>query len=461
MKHIHFIYGNQQLEIDEEVDHLIHSLQSEVDLDNSVFHFNSQDFFASDQSKSQKLLEEFQSTCETVSFFSPVIIVCLYNIQKIPLKKTPTEPIKKKLQEINFVKIPMENEMVWFDAETLTDHVETHHHITAGQFVTKIIHLGDKSFYIELDPAWKNRLIFFNKGGGQEAIQITEYLKNRLKGNISFEYEEEKIQPYRSNSNSLELVLKDYLNDHPKQVEFILTANIRNPREINKEIFGLLTQKSKIIKKTIAYDDFRPVSWIINRAEKKSLIFDDVAADLLIEIAGTDFSVLDMELTKLSILFQDNRKIQPEDLIHNVSHSKRFSVFRVTGFLVQKELKNSLECLEILLRDNITDAVSIFSLIVAQFRRLLKIAWMIDKGVSEKTIINSLKINPWIGKQIVQQVDNFTLRELENIIVHLSKCDLQIKYSAKEAITILENIFYQICQQEFKGKKQIDRHWLP
>ncbi len=181
MAHLHFIYGNQELEINEEVNVLIESFLPEGERENSSFQFDTSDFFSNDRGKALRLLSDFQNTCETVSFFSSVIVIHIKNLQKIPSKKSPVEAIEKSLNDISLVKIPLETESVWFDAETLKESTSTHHHITGKQIVKQIVHCGGKSFYLELDSNWKNRLIYQQKGNGHETIEIKDFLNSSLK----------------------------------------------------------------------------------------------------------------------------------------------------------------------------------------------------------------------------------------------------------------------------------------
>jgi len=199
----------------------------------------------------------------------------------------------------------------------------------------------------------------------------------------------------------------------------------------------------------------------MERARRKGLVIDRTSADLLIEIAGSDYSILNMELEKLSVLIPPNQAATPEVLLKSVSQSKNYTVFRITDFLVKKDLKNSLECMGMLLEGHSSDYVSIFSIIAAQFRRILKISWMQQQDIPEKTIIEKIGINQWIAKQLIKQMRNFTTTELENLVVYLSKCDIQLKYSSKDALTLLENICFLICQNEFQKTKFIKKHWLP
>jgi len=458
---IYFLFGNQPLEIKEMVDELTAGLLPKADTENAVFSFDVVDFFTQERDKARNQFRDFQNTCQTVSFFSPEIVVQVNNLQKIPLKKSPADVVIKALKEISLVKNDVDGDSLWFDADSLVDRVETRHHITGFQIAEEIVHCGGKTFYLKLDPLWEKRLIHRQKGKGIEAVEFKSFLNERIKQNMIYELPEGGISGNESGTSDVLTILKSYIENPPGQVTFIFTANIRNTREINSEVYALLQQYGKEIKGTVAYDDFRPLSWVMKRAEKKQLAIVSDAADLLIEIAGTDFSILDMELEKLSLLYPPGTRITPDDLLQSVTHSKRFTIFRIADFLVQKDLHKTVESLEMILKDHPGESIGVFGLIASQFRRLLKIAWMAEKGVSEKNIISQLKINQWVAKQAIRHSRNFTRLELENIVVHLAKTDLQIKFFVKDALTIMENICFQICQGVFAEKRHIEQHWLP
>jgi len=461
MNSIHFIYGNQSLEIDEVSNQLIHELLSGVERENGLVTYDVEDFFGSEPGKEKKLINEFQSTCDTISFFSPKIVVHIRNLQKIPAKKSPIEGIEKGLAEINLVKQSEGDDTVWYDMDSLSQHFDSHNHLTGRQIIEKIVHLEGKSFYLELKSNWLNRLVYQQTGKSQEGIEIEDLVKSRLKADIQFTPPTSGFQKVSADSSRFISLLRDYIYQPPDHIQFVLTSNIRNLRELNKEISDALVKKAKVRKLTIAYDDFNPVDWVVDRARKKDLTLDRSSAALLIEIAGTDYSVLDMELNKLSILHPVDSKITPDNLLDNTSHSKKYSIFRISNFLVQKDIKNTFESLESIIKNHPSDAISVFGLIASQFRRLLKIAWMMETGISEKNIVSRLKINKWVAEQAIRHTKNFTTKELENIVVHLSKSDLQIKYNMKDALAILENLCFQICHGIFKKKNHIDEHWVP
>lgn len=455
MSSVYLIYGNQPLEIAERSKAIIDTIVPQEEQENAVFHFDAGDFFNNDQGKTQQLLADFQNTCETVSFFSSQILIHLKNLQKIPNRKSPTERIEKALKEIHLIQLQGE----WFDAATTPNRGEPT--ISMQKIVRQVLFYGGKTFFLDLDPEWEERIIYRQMARKQEGMELTEFLKWKIKGDIHFRPPHGGDPVKSTDGGKLVNLLKEYVASPPEQVSFVFSANIKKTAELNKEIYTNIKKSGKEIKTTIAYDDFRPTQWIVNRAKEKNLFFDKTMADLLIEIAGADFSILDMELSKLALLSEKNQRITPELLINSVSHSKRFSIFRVANFLIQRDLKGTLESLEQLVGEKSSDAIGIFSLIAAQFRRALKASWLLDSGIPEKEVATKLRMNPWLAQQLIKNTKQFSTVELENIVVHLAKLDLQTKYSAKDAQAILQNVCFQICEGSLRKKQHIDRYWVP
>jgi DNA polymerase III delta subunit len=447
---VYFIYGNQPLELKEMVSELTGGLLPKSDLQHAVFSFDVADFIAHEREKAKSQFQDFQNTCQTVSFFSAEIVVQLRNLQKIPTRKSPVDGIRNSLKEISLVKREIDGAEVWFDADSLVERTETRHHITGAQIVEEIVSCGGGVFFLGLESRWRERLVYRQTGKGSDAIELKLFLSDRIKEKLVFELPENVTPVQDAPVSGIVPVLKSYIEKPPSNVTLIFTADIRNTREINAEIYKALQKNAKELKGTV-----------VQRAAKKQIKMDSESADLLIEISGTDFSALDKELDKLSLLFPPGTAVQPDSLMKSASHSKRFTIFRIGDFLVQKNLSKALESLEVILKDHPGESIAVFGLIASQFRRLLKISWLQEQGVAEKSIISQLKINPWVAKQAIKHTRRYSRLELENIVVHLAKTDLQIKFFAKDALTILENICFQICRGLFADKMYIERQWVP
>ena len=78
-KNIYFIWGNQPMELKEQSQNLIDNFLPKEKQEGSVFHYSAEGFFKNDPSNSQRLINDFQSTCETISFFAEKTIVHVSN----------------------------------------------------------------------------------------------------------------------------------------------------------------------------------------------------------------------------------------------------------------------------------------------------------------------------------------------------------------------------------------------
>ncbi len=458
---LYFIFGNQSFELKAEVKKIVNELLTSEEQEHSLFRYSANDFFGQDRKRAAQILSDFRSTCETISFFASKTVIVLQDVQAIPSQKSPIDTLETKLKEINLVKLSGELKDEWVDADSLTEQLETHHHITGNQIVREIECYPQKTFYLNLIPEFHNRLIYRKKGKGQDALEIAEFLKSKIKGKLLFNRPTSESPISQTDHAEPIAVIKHCVESVPSHVVLITTANIKNLKEVNKEIGELLQKNAISIKKTISYDNFRPISWVIGQVKNKQLVINTPTADLLIEVAGTDFNILDMELDKLSILLPAGTEVTPKVLMKSITQSRRYTIFRAAEFLLKRDLRNALECVEQVVGENISDAIGLFSLIVSQFRRILRISWLMEAGFVEKTIVDKLKLNPWAARQSIKATGNFTIQELENIVVYLAKLDLQIKYAARDVLVILENICFQICQGALVSKKPLSRSWTP
>jgi len=459
------IYGNQTMDLDERVQNLLLRLQNKEKDPPEIFHFNIEDFIERNLEKVNQTLTNFKNSCESVSFFSSKTIVVLKNLQSIPKKKSPLSTLEQSLSNIHFTHVIEEEHSRWIDMDSISIQNNNHHRITGKQIVQKIIHYGGKTYYLEILPDWKNRMVYRKRGKEDVAIEISELLKEKLKLNLLFTKPDQIPLQHAASGSKIIETLCEYIQTPPDQVTLIFTANIRNTKELENQIFSLLQKNAEVTKATVAYDDFRPIAWVIQKAQQKGIYFDRDTADLLIEIAGSEFYLLETELEKLSLYLQKDQQglqeVTPEILFESISHSKRFGVFKISEFLTQKKLKESLQSLRDVLGESVSDAASVFGAITLQFRRLLRTAWMLEAGLDEKSIATKLKINPWFVKQFLPHMRHFTLQELENTLVFLSENDLTTKFSAKDSLALFENFCFLVCAHNFQSKRSLTLHWVP
>ena len=458
---ITLFYGNIELEIDEELQAATDANLPAEQKDDGLFIFDCVDFIKGDQQSLKQRLQDFHNAVETVSFFASEKTIQIKNLQKLPKKKSPLEKIENELAAVHLFKLPWDGEQAWFDKDSLTQPPHGHNHITAKQLIDSIEPLENKTYFLQVSRAWQSRQVWISQGDNATAMSVAEFLDSKVKSKLTFVRPEVVQCVDEGSSHHFVKALVSYLQDPPVGVHFLLAALVKKETELPKDLVAAVRSQGQIRKKTVAYDDFLPVSWVISRASKKRLVFTEETAGLLIEIVGSDLTNLDHELEKLSIRYGPQSRPSAEQLIETVSHSKTFSVFLVGQYLANRDLKNALESIRTLLGEKSDGAVALMGLIGFYFRRLLKLRWLLDAGMNERQIGERLSQKSWQLRDPLAQVRKFSHIELENIIIALSDRDLSVKYAGKESRRQVEDLAFLICRGHLSGRNPIVSHWVP
>ncbi|MBG55778.1 MAG: DNA polymerase III subunit delta [Deltaproteobacteria bacterium] len=254
-----------------------------------------------------------------------------------------------------------------------------------------------------------------------------------------------------NNKNILYQTVEKIIKNPPESIWFIFTSAATREQDFSKSLFQSIKKKG-VINKFTTYENYNPLNWVIERAGAKGIPLSANYGSLLIDIIGTDLIELDHELEKLS-LFLSGEKISDDMIKEHIRGHKQFSVFRMTDALSRKELLPALEILDQQLQLKPREHLRLFSLIIIQFRRLMKIHSMINQFYKESEIINKISLPTFLSKQVLIQARNFTSLELQNIYRELAKLDLRIKFQSSLAPLILQNVFQKICSGYFEKKE--------
>ncbi|MBF0288467.1 MAG: DNA polymerase III subunit delta [SAR324 cluster bacterium] len=256
------------------------------------------------------------------------------------------------------------------------------------------------------------------------------------------------LEPGASPNMRLYHFLLKYLTQPPDYCFFVLTAFGSRDQDISGPLLKTIKTQGKI-QKFVAYDDDKPIAWILERAQQKQLSFSPILAQLLLDLAGNDLRNLDQELEKLSLIFANQQTVHEEDLLEHVQSNKHYSIFRITQSLSNKNLVSALETLDQVMLESSTGHVGLFVLIAQQFIKLLNIHYFQKQQLDTKAILSQLKLHPFLGRRLIAQAQSFTLPELEKIVMTMADLDLKLKFNAKDARVTFQNFFQQICTNHF------------
>jgi DNA polymerase III subunit delta len=161
------------------------------------------------------------------------------------------------------------------------------------------------------------------------------------------------------------------------------------------------------------------------------------AIQKLIIFSGSDTGVLDKEILKL-VNFNGGKEITEEDVDTVVNSKVESDIFSTIDAISQNNKKRALELVHNHLEKG-EDPFYLFSMIVYQFRNLLKVSGFKDQGMfNEYEIAKSAKLHPFVVKKSLAQLRNFTSKDIVQIYLKLQKIDVDVKTGKKDLVLAMD-----------------------
>jgi len=197
-------------------------------------------------------------------------------------------------------------------------------------------------------------------------------------------------------------------------------------------------------------------AWIKKQVEARGGTITHKAIQLLVSLVGSDLWQINNEIDKLinyrlglePKLILEARKgkpapIEEEDIEKLVRGSFDENIFALTDAISNKNRNLAVKLIEDQYGAGLTDSYLI-NMIVRQFRILLQIRQALDAGFTSRKIISALKLHPFVVQKSINQVRNFNLAALKNILKKLVEIDYTMKTGQADARTMLNLLITKI-----------------
>ena len=227
-----------------------------------------------------------------------------------------------------------------------------------------------------------------------------------------------------------------YLPDIPPTTHLIFVES----RNLSAK-HTVVTWVKKNSGKVMSFDVPKPRDlsrWIVERTQKHGGTIEPRAAALLAQNFGPRLGILDQEIQKLLLYCGKGVAVAVEDVRIMVPYVQNADViFNMVDAIGQRNAQTAALHLHRLL-DADEHPLSIFGMIVRQFRLLIQTRWLIDQRNTVPDITQRLKLHPFVTQKIYSQALRFTLTELRAAYALLLKMDLAIKTGEIEDATALD-----------------------
>jgi DNA polymerase-3 subunit delta len=230
--------------------------------------------------------------------------------------------------------------------------------------------------------------------------------------------------------------LTQYLRHLPETTRLVFVENEpidkRNPvhRLAAREKHGHI-QRSDPPKRQALTD------WIKKRAGMKGGEISSAAADTLAAFVGSDLRLLDQEIEKLVVYANGARAITEDDVRSLVSYVREASIFDMVDALGRRDGQRASRLLHQLL-DEREHPLALLGMIVRQFRIMIQLKELSERGLTQKEMAARLKLHPFVVKKTTGQAMNFSMEQLETIYQKLLETDVSIKTGRVDDVLALD-----------------------
>ncbi|MCI2953988.1 DNA polymerase III subunit delta [Staphylococcus caprae] len=242
-----------------------------------------------------------------------------------------------------------------------------------------------------------------------------------------------------------EKVTKELNHSAEQLIEFIEKYDGENL--IIFEVYqNKLDERKKLTKSLKKYAQLKKVEqmseeeikkWIQRKLNENYKDIKQDALNLFIELTGINFNIVSQELEKLMLFLGDRPTINKDDVNQIINRSLEQNVFLLTEF-IQKGRKNKAVQL---VNDLITmkeEPIKLLALITSNYRLYYQCKILGQKGYSGQQIAKTVNAHPYRVKLALNQVRNYQLNDLLNIIDSCAETDYKLKSSYMDKQLILE-----------------------
>lgn len=290
-------------------------------------------------------------------------------------------------------------------------------------------------------------------------------------GEIRFDLNEVPIDAVVAEAETVSFFADDKLLivDH----SYILTSE-RQPKEIDQDVTrllnytnqptpgttivflveGKLDERKKVVKalkKAGCVIDAEPLSekevrqYIRQTIDNDGYTIQPKALDYLLELTNYDLTGAMAELKKIYLYaIAKEKKITYGMVDELVSKSLEHSLFGMTDYVLNNQKGKALDFYHDLLLQG-EDTIKINYILAMQFRLLLQVKILSQRGYNQKAIADTLKVHPYRVKLALQKAGQMSVQRIGEIYNQFVEADYAMKTSQLDQQLIFEFLILKIA----------------
>jgi len=166
-------------------------------------------------------------------------------------------------------------------------------------------------------------------------------------------------------------------------------------------------------------------NWVKKEFKKYSAKIEPEALELLINYIGSDLWQMANEIKKL-VSYKKGKEIKIKDIRELVHPKIETDIFKTIDAIAVRDKKRALKLVKKHLEKGDSPSY-ILAMINFQFRNLLVIKDLMERGKSRGYIMRETKLHPFVVEKTLKLARRFQFKELKKIHQRIFQTDLKIK----------------------------------
>lgn len=243
--------------------------------------------------------------------------------------------------------------------------------------------------------------------------------------------------PFEHNLDSL----LTYLENPVEYSVLVLIAPYEKLDE-RKKITKLLKKHATVaICEALKEKDVR--SWIQSIIKELHITMDEDAMEIIENEFSTNLQLMETEITKFALFVGDGGHVTREVVENLISHTSNISSLRLVDTVINRDLHQAISIFKDLEKMN-EDPIALTGLLAFQFRMILRVKLLKQKGYSQFQMQKQLGVHPYVVKIAMSRERSFRTETLQKIIDHLANTDSMIKQGKMDKQLAFELLLYNL-----------------
>ena len=207
--------------------------------------------------------------------------------------------------------------------------------------------------------------------------------------------------------------------------------------DMRKKITKFIKENCKLIQiDKLSYSDL--ADKIKTLVKKDQYSIDNESINYIISQSLNNYDLIYNEIEKIKLYYSKPCQFKLNDIREIVSKTLEENQFKFIEAMVDKNLKKAfllLKDLEILK----IEPIVLISLLAREYRLMHMVKTLYEEKKSLNEISKKLKLQNWQTEKMLKNSFNYTFEELENNLIILTECDIELKTIYFDKYTIFKS----------------------